>query len=666
MSIKQNQGRRRKPEKQRAAQNKDTGPAKPKGTKWGNRGLFIILLLSLTAYLPALQNGILYWDDDVLVRDYTEIQELNKENLVKIFTTSHGGLYHPLTSLSLAVDYKLAQLEMPWVYHFSNIILHLLITSLVFLFIRELSRKPLIGLVAALFFGVHTFHVESVAWISQRKDLMFMLFYMASLMVYLRFLKKRKNDHYTLALLLFILSLLSKTQAMTLSVVLVAIDYFLGRNLRSTRLWMEKAPFLALSVLFGIISIVINRGALDIIYPETQYVLWKRLFFAGHALSFYLAKLVLPIQLSAIYPYPVIAGEALPGAYYLFILPIIAAIGYFFYIVNKNRYIGFALLFFGANLFVVLQFFPNTFVPYADRYSYLPSVAWCFLLGYGYYYLHKQREKIARIAAYGLGAYALVLVAMTYQRSKLWVDTESLFQDVIEKHDDATLAYNTLASLAIRDGDELAADGRFQLANVHFMKALDYAQKSIKLWPRYSPGMYTAGKALSKMRRYQEAMYYFNLAEKHQYIKIQLFIDRGLARGQMADFEGAIADFSTALSGSKKSPVAYAHRGVALVNAGRPDLAISDFNNALRANHPEPANVYTSMGIAYRQMKQYERALESFSQALRQDADYAEAYYYRGTTYAMMNLADNACADFRRASELKYPYMQGQLQKYCR
>ena len=206
-----------------------------------------ILLITFIVYLPSLGNDFTNWDDDAYV---TENPLVARPHVVDVLMTPLGGNYHPLTVLSLALNYRISGYQ-PASYHWLNLLLHLANTGLVFAFVWMLSRRRFWTATAtSLFFGIHPMHVESVAWIAERKDVLYTLFYLLGLIAYLRYLERRRWAWFAVCLAAFVLSLASKPAAVVFPLTLLALDYFFRRTDR-IRLVLEKLPFLALSIAVG-------------------------------------------------------------------------------------------------------------------------------------------------------------------------------------------------------------------------------------------------------------------------------------------------------------------------------------------------------------------------------------------------------------------------------
>ena len=219
--------------------------------KWGLP--LIAIVITGIAFCPSLINGWTNWDDEVYVLNNENIREFSWSQIKYWFTEYHHGNYHPLTMISYMVEYSIAELD-PIIYHLTNYLLHLLNTGLVFFFIFKLIARKDVALITAILFGVHPMHVESVAWISERKDLLYTAFYLGSILVYLSYKQSPDWKKYNIILLLFLGSLLSKSAAVVLPVVLLLIDYFQERKL-TKRLLLEKIPLFVLSIVFGILAI---------------------------------------------------------------------------------------------------------------------------------------------------------------------------------------------------------------------------------------------------------------------------------------------------------------------------------------------------------------------------------------------------------------------------
>ena len=270
-----------------------------------------ILLTTIIVYSNSLNNGFVKWDDDKYVCNNEDIRQLDGQSIHRFFTTNYLRMYQPVTMISYALDYKMGELN-ALTYHRTNFIFHLLNVLLVFYVIFLLTKQSAIAAISALFFGIHPLHVESVAWISERKDLLYSFFYLGSLITYILY-RKRNNSYkfYVLSILFFLLSLFSKSAAVTLPLILVLTDYYLSNKL-AFKNNLDKIPFFVLSVVFGVVSLISQR----VIGSDWDYVigytLLDRLFMGAYAFTFYIVKSIFPFGLSAIHPLPLKPAGFLP------------------------------------------------------------------------------------------------------------------------------------------------------------------------------------------------------------------------------------------------------------------------------------------------------------------------------------------------------------------
>jgi hypothetical protein len=212
----------------------------------------------LAVYLISAKNDYVRWDDDWYIQENPQILELSPGSISDLFTTFFKGQYSPVSTLILGIQYHLSG-GTPALLHFFSLLFHLANTLLVFIFIRKISDRFYVALFTAALFALHPMQVEAVAWISAQKVILYTFFFLASMILYLRYIEKQGYTWYLYSILAFLLSFFSKEQAVMLPVTLIGIDYLLGRDLLSKRVIMEKVPFLILSVIMGVVTIYSSR-----------------------------------------------------------------------------------------------------------------------------------------------------------------------------------------------------------------------------------------------------------------------------------------------------------------------------------------------------------------------------------------------------------------------
>jgi hypothetical protein len=268
------------------------------GKKW--LGLVLIVFLTFLVFYPSVNYDFVNWDDVGLVAENKMIQELSTESVKGIFTSTAYGAYTPLTTISFAINYHYFGMN-PKSFHITNLIFHLLCTVLVFFMMKSLRMNFFITLSVALLFGIHPMRVESVAWITERKDLLYSLFYFSTIIAYLKYVRSNKKIYYILALAAFVPSLLSKIQAVSLPFSLILIDYFHNRKFIFKQV-MNKIPFFILSLITGITGLIIleKQEALK----RTPSCLYINAFLSvPYSLWVYLIKSLYTYEMSVIYPF---------------------------------------------------------------------------------------------------------------------------------------------------------------------------------------------------------------------------------------------------------------------------------------------------------------------------------------------------------------------------
>ena len=597
-----------------------------------NSWLIGIILLTALAYLPSLNNELTNWDDHAYIDENPYIKEFSWENIKEMFSEYYIGNYHPLTLLTFNIEYQFVKTSPP-LYHINNLLLHLLNTFLVFVFIRILFNKLHIAALVALLFGISPLHVESVAWVSERKDVLYAFFFLASIITYIRYVNTDKTKILFVSILFFVFSLLSKGQAVTLAVSLIAVDYMLGRKLFSKRVIIEKLPFLILALVFGYIAIDAQRSG-EAVAVEKAETFFHQIVYAVYAFTSYIVKLIIPHNLSAIYPYPVDQEGNMPLWIYLFLIPFAGIIWFFYYSLKNNKSSAFGLIFYAVNIFLLLQLLPVGKAIMADRYTYIPSIGIFFIIAVVIDKINIEYPKFRKSFQYLIGVYILILSVFTYNRCNVWENSISLWDDVLSKHPTLPQAAYNRAIAREKNGDLRLAIADYSVTiNNDPENAAAYNNRGNA---KTSTGDYKGAvndltKAISLTKNYTEAYY-----------------NRGIARIEMKDYSAAINDFDTALSLNKKHVGALNNRGNVRKVSGNPQGAIEDYNKLLEID-PDRAETYNNRGNAYIAMEDYRSAICDFSKAIQLNPGNEEARYNRGNAYAFIAEYDSAIADLSSA-----------------
>ncbi len=387
--------------------------------------VFIIVVISATAHSPSLQNGWTTWDDDVYVLDNPDIRSFSGENVRKIWTSAYNGSYLPVTMMSYMADYAVGEFD-PFVYHRTNFILHLCNIVLVYCFIVIFSGSPWIAAVTALLFGIHPMHVESVAWISGRKDLLAMFFFLPSSICYIFYRRTERRRWLAGSFFFFLLSLLSKVIVISFPLILLAFDLYEQRKW-TPRVLKEKIPFFIAAAVFAAIGFI-GQDSVGAVKPVNKLI--HNIIVSLHGIVFYVEKLVLPFRLSNMYPYP----ASLTFSFYLYAAAAVTAIVLLWRTVNDRRVL-FGILFFLISLLPVLQFIRFSHIFAADRFTYISYLGLFYLIGVAAEFIHQK------IGMKGLLTAAVIITAgfsfITWERTHVWKDSPTLWKDMLRKYPDA-------------------------------------------------------------------------------------------------------------------------------------------------------------------------------------------------------------------------------------
>ncbi len=612
-------------------------------------GIAVLVFLVLKV---CLNNQFTNWDDPGYIQDNTLIKNLSAAGIKAIFSEPVMGNYHPLTILSYALEYSSARLD-PWLYHFDNLALHVLDTLLVYVFIFLLTRRPVAAIVTALLFGLHPMHVESVAWISGRKDVLYAFFYFSACVCYMYYLRAadgKKAGWYAGILVLFICSLLAKPVAVTLPVTLLLVDYFEKRKWEA-KLLLEKAPHFILALIFGIIALKVQHtaGAMDM--QKVHYNVPERIALGSYSLITYLWKAVLPISLCNFYAYPQKVGGALPVLFYLYPLAVAAIVFGAWRIGRKNRVVAFGLLFFIVNIALLLQFLQVGEAIFAERYSYIPYTGLFFIAGWYISELFSGVKKPYTNAVLGVsGIYMACLFLVSNDRCTAWYDAISLWTDAIQKdpvHDPG--AYNNLGFIYYR---RWATDADPYVKKRDYDSGILLLNKAIALKPEFMNPYVSLGEMERGNGQYHEARNTYFSAFKYDSKNPNMYLGLAILYYITKDTDSAAIWFRGALA-VDPSPQAYGNYANFLNLTGKTDSALIEYGIAI-ARAPEAYASYLNRGRLLRDKGRIDEAIDDLSHAIKLNPDLGELYYERSLSYNMKGQKALALQDVDKAIAAGY------------
>lgn len=597
-----------------------------------------ILVLTFITFLPSLDNEFTNWDDHLYVTENLSIQSFSGENLKTMVTKPVAANYHPITMLSFGLNYAISEYN-PFSYHLVNLLVHLLNTFLVFYFLFLLTkRKWIIAGITALLFAIHPMHVESVAWVAERKDVLYTFFFLLGLITYLKYVWEKQTKFYVYTLLFFVLSVLSKPAAVVFPLVLLLLDFFLNRldfNKIDKKAIVEKIPFFAISLLAGIATLQIQSGE-GAVGDMKDLTILQRFMYAGYGFSMYIFKLLVPTKLSTFYPYP--ATKALPIWYTIAPICTLIILGLATWSLRFTKVIFFSVVFYLINLLLVLQFISVGEAIIADRYTYVPYIGLFFLIGYGVNYLWDNNKQQLAYVAGGLVIIAsLVFALLSFNRTKVWANSGTLWSDVISKYENVPVAYTNR--------------GSYYRKNKKLKEALADFDKAIGMRPNYFRAYNNRANVYFGLGQNEKAIADYTKTLELEKNDVKALSNRGAAYFQLKKYNEAMSDLDRALTLDPNHDNSLRNRGVLNFTVGRHEQAVKDFTNYLKM-FPNDHAVWGSMGQAKLLMKQYQAAIPDFTKAIQIHAKGGFYYLKRSECYANTGQKAQALKDAQKAQQL--------------
>lgn len=646
--------------------------------------LGIILVITFISYLPVLKGEFLLWDDDVHVLENITIRGLDFEHIQDMFTTTVNKIYIPLTSLSFAAEYHFFGYD-PFVYHFDNILLHLLVVALIFLLGRKLGLSEVAAGIAAFIFGIHPIHVESVAWITERKDVLYAAFYMAAVLSYVFYLdsfkvkgasgkKVQKKEEKVYGFLAWttifgVLSMLAKPMALSLPLILLLLDWFKGRSFKP-QAFIEKIP---LGILIaGIGWITYSAHARVPGENITQSILiWPWTF------AFYLRQFFFPLYSLPLYKLP--QPVSLQNIEYLFALAVLfaavgAVAGW-----RRNKWVVLAVLFYFFSIFFILRFDDAKDINIvADRFMYLPSLGLCFLIGWGIHLFWSRTKKAGRgIVIVILFLLSAGLSLKTFHQSRVWNDSISLWGHQLKYNPDEPIALNNIATAfskkkEFKDAEEkyrqsVAAvsepsngDLREATRRIEFLISL--YQKAVEAEPYFKDAHYNLGNLYFSVERFTDAAESYKEALRIDPKFKDAHVGLGDLYVKVKDAPQAVYAYEQALRLYPDDQDLYINVIKSYTEAIKqnPDVApyskarsnaLALYSDLVNRNNPR-ASSYLSLGNLYAENGDSGLALLAYRRALELNPGHVATLYNLGNLYKDQGRLDDALVFYRKALDI--------------
>ena len=564
----------------------------------------------IAAFAAGFSNGFVNWDDQMYATENIMIQNPTVANLIRLLGVECALNYHPLTVATLWLNSALFG-KAATSFIVVNTLIHLFNTFLVFRFSQQLTKNNvLVSFLVALFWGIHPMHVESVTWVSERKDVLYSMFFFLACIQYVKYLEKNERKMLIICFVFFVLSCLSKAMAVVLPLVLLLIDYWFDRGFLTVKNITTKIPFFIVALIFGALAVHVQGGGnlggrlekmtLDVAL-SSALSLADRIKFGFYGFLVYLFKLFIPINQHNFYAYPNLDQY---GAVKYITAPIwamlILGMGVFFY--RRQKEVFFGIMFFFFTIVLVLQFLSVGGAILAERYTYIPYFGIIFML---FYWLN-QKIQSKNLLLFGSGIVALVFMYLTYKQTLTYKDTGTLFTNSYKYEPESPVVNENLANHFGRSGEidqvvrygEYAASKGVQsyalmgaLANAYYLKgnfkkALDLYQKSIDNSPNHRKfvAYYNRGIANRDGGNFAQSAEDFTKAMELSQDKVAYLPLRAFSNLKANKFKEAYNDYTRMIDLGMAVDTAYNDRAVARFSLGDKEGAIKDLKEVMRRN----------------------------------------------------------------------------------
>jgi protein O-mannosyl-transferase len=611
------------------------------------RSLLVSLILvaaTVVAYAPVRQYGFVNIDDAQYVSDNAAVSGgLSGPAISWAFTTGHAGNWHPLTWLSHMLDVELYGLN-AGPHHLTSLLLHVANALLLFGLLHRMTGALFRSAFVAALFALHPLHVESVAWVAERKDVLSTLFLLLTIRAYLGYVRRPRPSRYALVLGLFALGLMAKPMLVTLPCVLLLLDYWPLARAAPLGAWrqlsLEKLPLLGLAVASSVVTFVVQQRA-GAVKGLDALPLDHRLANAVMAYATYIGKMLWPVHLAAIYPYPasrpgwLVAGAAV-GLIAVTVLTLRAA--------RHHPYLPVGWLWYLGTLVPVIGLVQVGSQPMADRYTYVPLIGLFLIVAWGIPDLlaRSSHRDLALGAAAGL--VILGCAVATRRQVQPWRSSVALWQHALAATAENHRAHNNL-------GHALAREGRAGEAIAHYTEAL-------RIKPDYAEAHNNLGFALAEQGRASDAIVHYSEALRVLPDYVEAHNNLGVALAGEGNDDGAIRHLSEAVRIEPGRAVSHNNLGAVLAKRGRLDEAIRHFSEAVRLEpayvdaYKNLATAHGGKGTALAEVGKVDEAIREFREALRLAPPEADRHYHLAVMLVRSGRTSEAIRHFEQALEL--------------
>ena len=624
----------------------------------------LLIVTTLAVYWQMRNHEFVDFDDDVYVTENRYVQAgLTPESIVWALTTDHAGFRIPLTWLSLMLDFELYGLYAGG-YHLTNLLLHLANVLLLFLILKRMTGALWRSAFVAALFALHPLHVESVAWVTERKDVLSTLFWLLTMWGYLRYVDRPGVKRYLVIVVTFTLGLMAKPMLVTLPFVLLLLDYWpLGRlnfgqsigdsgiripapiNYSQPRpaafgLVWEKTPLFALAATSSVLTLFAQK-AVGALSPLDTIPFKVRLANALVAYVKYVGKAVWPLNLAVLYPHPETNISILQAAGAGLLLTCITIL--VIRMARRLPYLAVGWLWYLGTLVPVIGLVQVGLQAMSDRFTYVPLIGLYIIFAWGIPELVAGWRHQRLVLSMAAGAAISALMICSWLQVRYWKNSVTLFRHALNVTIDNYVAHNNLGISLERQGD--------------LDEAISHYNEALRINPSFVPAYDNRGKVLLQQGMLDEAMSQFSKALELNSNDAIAHYNMGVALARKGNLDRAITHYTEALEIKPDYAEAHNNLGDAFLKQGRHDEAISHFFRSLqiKSNHAEAHN---NLGIALARQGRMVEATTHYAEALQIEPNFAEAHNNLGIALARQGNLDGAIAHFTEALEIKPNYAE--------
>jgi protein O-mannosyl-transferase len=614
--------------------------------------ILVMIALVLAVYWPVQSYNFINYDDQGYVTSNDLVHAgFTYNSFLEVFSKNYLGNWHPLTMLSHMLDWQLYGSHAGG-HHWTNVIIHILNTVLLFLLLRTLTGAMWRSAFVAALFAVHPINVESVAWIAERKNVLSTFFWIGTLLLYVRYVKSPDWKRYLPVLICFTLGLMSKPMLVTLPFVLLLLDYWplcrtkieqpnddqtinvtkvAPNKKRILFLISEKVPLFVLSAIFSYLTLFIQKNAGAVLGLKSFPIL-NRLGNVVISYELYIRKMFWPFDLAVFYPlnYNISFWQVIFPALLLIVITVIVSIYY-----RKRPYLLVGWLWYLGTLVPVIGIVQVSDQAMADRYAYIPFIGLFIMLTWGAFDIIKKHFSSRIIIIIPL----LIISGLTiaaHQQVKYWQNTFTLFSHALDvtqnnafahsnvagellmqnKVDEAMLHCEKALLLNPRDYNTLVRVARIYNIRGEKDKAIDALLQAIQVQPRYHKAYDDLCEILMQTGRIKEALQEYKKAADINKDDPDIHYNFGNALAVNGDYDEAIAQFKKVIQLRPLDAGAYNNIGVILIHLDNKDAAISYFKEAVKIN-PDYAYAHYQLSIILKQRGMVKEADYHFNEAMR-------------------------------------------------